>query len=82
MKLTQRELFVLIQDITEILCKIQEEELRDVLERSLEYRLKQNNLECDEEEDHGSDKNSDSGSDSGSDNSFFETDSDISELED
>jgi len=77
MKLTQREIFILIQDITEILCQIQEEEVRDVLERSLEYRLKQNNLECDEEEDHGSDKNSDSGSDAGSDNSFFETDSDI-----
>jgi len=68
-----REIDSHLEDIIEILCRIQEEEITKVLEQAYEIRLRQTELSCDEE----SDDDEDQGSNSGSDNSFFETDSDL-----
>lgn len=75
-----KEIDFCLEEIIEILCKIQKEEVKNVLEKAHEIRLKQNELSCDEESEEEN-----QGSDCGSsdDNSFFETDSDIfSDLED
>ena len=74
MKLTMKEIDYCIEEIIDILCKIQEEELKSVLEQSYEVRLRQCELSCDEESEEEEDQGSDSGSDN---NSFFETDSDL-----
>jgi hypothetical protein len=78
MKKTQREIDLLTEDIIDILCQIQEEEIKNVLEKAHEIRFKQSCLSCDEDsEDSEEDHNNGSGTESDSDdNSFFETDSD------
>ena len=80
MKKTQREIDLFTEDIIDILCQIQEEEVKNVLEKAHEIRFKQSCLSCDEdsedsenEEDHNNGSGTESDSD---DNSFFETDSD------
>jgi len=77
MKLSQREIDYLTEDIIEILCKIQEEEVKNVLEKVHEIRFRQNELSCDEDSEEENEENHNNGSGSDSDdNSFFETDSD------
>mgnify|MGYP003135557167 CR=1 FL=1 len=76
MKLTNKEIDDFTEEIIEILCRIQEEEVKNVLEKAFEIRSKQNYLDCDEDSDSDSDQGSDCGSDT-DDNSFFETDSDL-----
>ena len=75
MKLTIKEIDYCLEEIIEILCKIQEEEVKNVLEKAHEIRLRQNELSCDEESEEEN-QGSDCGSDT-DDNSFFETDSDL-----
>lgn len=71
-----KEIDYCLEEIIEILCKIQEEEVKNVLEKAHEIRLRQNELSCDEESSDEENQGSTAGSDS-DDNSFFETDSDL-----
>lgn len=71
MKKDQREIDNLTERIIDLLCEIQEEEIKKVLEIVYEVRLRQNDLSCDEDSDD-EDQTEGSGSDT-DDNSFFET---------
>lgn len=76
MKKNQSEIIEITEKMIDLICLVQEEEVRNVLERVHEIRLKQNDLSCDEDsEDEENYGNIGSGSES-DDNSFFETDSD------